>query len=446
MRVYKSFLIVMGILSLILLSYTLVSAVESTFHGQFRINYYNLSQDDEACSAAAEAAETCSDASVAAARLRWRPTWDATISEDVSMHLQLNIGHITSNTANARYEQGDDPAVALRHAMLLFTVPGVGGKIAAGLVPVSDKFGDTLFSGDWDFNPLTLAYMGKVGVADIRLATAKLMENGEAFTDPGTRDDLDVHLVDVDAPVGNGTVGGSVYALVSQAGFAALGGDKGSQYYYGLRAAQDVGPVKVKVFILGNSGTSENVAGQDVDNSGFAGKLEGIMALGPAHVGLMFITASGDKEFGTTDDADSFITPMTLIGHTGYWGYTGKLNIQGPTDTGIDSPVNIDGARYDNGSGLGSGITTVQIKADFPIMERLTGYVAVGIFQSAEVPNGFDEAIGTDFYAQGKYNIAENLNLEAGVDVALLDKDNPVYGYADDNTITVGFARLQLEY
>src|SRR3989304_1279936 len=67
-----------------------IAAVESTFQGQFRVNYYSLSQDEDV------------GAGIAAARLRWRPTWDAKISDDVSMHMQLNIGHIQGNTSNPR--------------------------------------------------------------------------------------------------------------------------------------------------------------------------------------------------------------------------------------------------------------------------------------------------------------------------------------------------------
>src|SRR3972149_9030947 len=137
-------------------------AADAMWHGQFRINYYSMSQDEDV------------DSGVAAARLRWRPTWDVKVNNDVSMHMQLNIGHIQSNTSNARYEQGGDPAVAIRHAMLNFTTPVTGGKFAAGLVPMSDTFGDTLFRGDWGFNPLALSWMGKVENVDIRLAGGNL--------------------------------------------------------------------------------------------------------------------------------------------------------------------------------------------------------------------------------------------------------------------------------
>jgi hypothetical protein len=338
--------------------------------------------------------------------------------------------------------------------MLTFTTPGIGGKIAAGLVPLSDKFGDTLYSGDWDFNPLALAYMNKFGVADVRLGTGKLMENSATV-----HDDVDVYLGDVEVPLGNGGAGVSVYVVRSQAGKTGITalvdlGDTVTQYYYGIRASQDLGIVKLNGFLVGNSGTIERCAatfcsgsavGKDIDNTGFAGKIEGAVAVGPANVGVMFIMTSGDGEFRATDSASSFITPMALIDHHGYWGYTGKLNIQGPTDTGIDDPVRIDGSHY-GGSGLGFGLTTVQAKADFPIMERLAGYVAVGFFQNNDVPAGKEKTIGTDVYAQAKYNIVQNLNLEAGVDVAQLDKNNPVYNSTEDNTISLFFARLQLEY
>ncbi len=415
-------------------------AAETMWHGQFRINYYSMSQDKDVGDG------------VAAARLRWRPTWDVKVNNDVSMHMQLNIGHIQSNTSNARFEQGGAPAVALRHAVLNFTTPETGGRFSAGLVPMSDKFGDTLFSGDWDFNPLALAWMGKIENVDIRLATGKLME-----TDPSTDDDLDAYLADIDIPMGNGSVGGSIYMFRSGDGLTgALGdlGDIATQNYIGVRASQDVGFAKVNGFFVYNMGKIESCSaafcsgatiGEDVDNSGYAIKLEGTRPVGSANLGLMLIMTSGDKEIGSTDSAGSFITPMALIDHHGYWGYTGKLNVQGPTDTGIDNPLRVDGSVY-GGAGLGYGLMTIQAKADFPITDKLNGYAAIGIFQHQDVPSVSDESIGTDIYIQGKYNIAQNLNLEAGLDYASIGKDNAAYANTVDNTIMLLVARLQLEY
>ena len=132
---------------------------------------------------------------------------------------------------------------------------------------------------------------------------------------------------------------------------------------------------------------------------------------------------------------------MALIGHHGYWGYTGKLNVQGPTDTGIDNPLRVDGSVY-GGDGLGYGLMTIQAKADFPITDKLNGYAAIGIFQHQDVPSASDKSIGIDIYIQGKYNIAQNLNLEAGLDYASIGKDNEAYANTVDNTIMLLVARL----
>jgi len=47
---------------------------------------------------------------------------------------------------------------------------------------------------------------------------------------------------------------------------------------------------------------------------------------------------------------------------------------------------------------------------------------------------------------EGKYNLAQNLNWQLGVDYAMLAKGNEAYGYVKDNNVTLIFSRLQLEY
>jgi hypothetical protein len=62
--------------------------------------------------------------------------------------------------------------------------------LIGGLVPLSDRFGDTLFSGDWDFNPLTYAVLGKIEGIDIRAGAAKLIEGSEAKDADDKADDV----------------------------------------------------------------------------------------------------------------------------------------------------------------------------------------------------------------------------------------------------------------
>lgn len=384
--------------------------LETNFHGQFRINYYSLDQDTAGLRQNA-------------ARLRWRPTWDATLPDDVKMHMQLNIGHIKDNVSNARWDNsGSNPALSLRHAVLDFALPEGGGRINAGIVPLSDKFGDTLFSGDWDFNPLAVVWLGKVGGADVRLATGKLAENNEDQVD-----DQSIHMIDID----RGALGLSLYQFDDEAAQV-------TQNYIGVRATNKYGDVNANAFIIYNDGTNDST---NIDNSGFAAKLEATTE----RFGIMALYATGDDGSGT-GDSDSFLTPATLVGATGYWGYTGKLNIQGPTDTGIDSPLNIDGARYWDGSGSGRGIITIQAKANFPVTDKIAGYVAIGHYRHAEAAAGMNEEIGNDIYLQGKYELRQNLDLEAGIDYAMLSYNNETYNYTDDQTMLLLFARLQLEY
>ncbi|MBI4664956.1 MAG: hypothetical protein HY751_00960 [Nitrospinae bacterium] len=412
---------------LLVMSGSPAMAAEFTYHGQFRINYYSDSRGDT---------ETFGDENVSAARLRWRPTIEAKISDTVSAHTQFNIGHIKENTSNARTNNSGDPAFGLRHAYIAAklsdSVTGV-----AGLVPVSDKFGDTLFSGDWDFNPLTLAFVGDVGGVGYRVGFAKLLENNENdLGDTGkAKDDLDAYVFDLDM----GGLGASVYYLDIQKGV----GD-GSLAIYGVRYATDLGGAKVNAFVMGSS---LSLTGGDVKSNGVAAKLEAKIPVSGMTLGLMGLYGSGDKDYGsTTKTASSFITPMSLIGHHGYYGYTGKLNIQGPTDTGIDDPVNIDGGSYGN-QNLGRGLTTVQANLDIPVDSKLGIYAAVGWFQSSDAPSGVSKDIGTDVYVQGKYNLGESLNLEFGVDYAALGAGSHMTVEADKSrNITTVFSRLQLEY
>lgn len=386
-------------------------AAESEFHGQFRINYYSLDQDD------AGSRQT-------AARLRWRPTWDATLPDDVKMHMQLNIGHIKDNVSNARWDNsGSNPAVSLRHAVLDFTVPEIGGRINAGIVPLSDKFGDTLFSGDWDFNPLAFVWLGEAAGADVRLATGKLAENNEDQVD-----DQAIHMFDID----RGALGLSLYQFDDKT-------TQITQNYIGVRAANKYGDLNVNAFVIYNDGSNDST---NTDNSGFAAKLEAKTE----RFGIMALYASGDDGSGT-GDTDDFVTPQQLYDGHGYWGYTGKLNIQGPTDTGVDNPLRLDGSVYGaNGTTESRGIITIQAKVNFQMTDKIEGYAAIGHYRHAEAAAGKDEEIGNDIYVQGKYELRQNLNLEAGIDYAMLSSNNGAYNYTEDQDMLLLFARLQLEY
>jgi len=429
-------------------------AIESEFHGQFRINSYFQESSDGDTIIGGSPAEA-DDAM--ASRLRFRPTWDVSLDNGVAMHLQLNIGHINSNLSNARYtlngSSSGDPVVSLRHGYISAPIPFYEAfSLTAGLVPLSDKFGDTLFSSDWDYNPLAFVLNGDVSGIKVRVAHANANEGSEGTSAP--EDDIDQWIVDADTEVG---LGASYYALNVNSGSSRLGSGNTSanEHYVGVRYNTEVSSLDLGGWAVYNWGERDFSAGEmERSNSGFAVKGEVKADVGRFRVGLMGLYASGDEDFSdsTKDDSDAFITPMSIVGHTGYWGYTGKLNVQGPTDTGIDcQAINIDGADYCSGAGLGSGVTTVQANVSTNLIpDRLDGYAAVGWFQNNDVPASQEDAIGTDIYAQLKYHFSPNMALEAGIDYVLLGEGHPdnLEGgtTTESRDIMLLFSRLQLEY
>lgn len=424
MGIFKKMLIVFvfALVAIFTIGQTTVSAVETNFHGQFRINSYAQDGDDE----------LGSGFDVLGSRLRYRPTWDLAWDSGIKLHMQLNIGHINSNI----YQSGP---VLLRHGYVLTPLPTQGDwSLVGGLVPLSDKFGDTLFSSDWDFNPLTYMVLGKLGEMDVRFGHGNASE-GDATKD----DDVDLWFLDIDGASG---FGASLYSFANR---TPVAGDKDIQNYLGVRYAKTIfSDVAFDTFAVFNSGTRQDLGGSDRDNDGFAVKGQVKIPSGSSTIGLMALYASGDQDYGAGLDSDAFITPMSLYGGTGYWGYTGKLNEQGPTDTRIDdSTVNIDGGGlpWSSYANLGLGMLTVQANIGFPINENLDAYGAVGYFLSADKPDGGDDDIGFDVYAQGKYKFGDGLNLEFGIDYVSLG-DGHYNTPGDGQSIFLVFSRFQLEF
>jgi len=461
----KKFFLLLLVLSFVLFGGLPFGVDESSseptfnFHGQFRVNSYADSREDKTM---------VGDFNRTASRLRWRPTFDVEMSESVSLHTQFNIGHINSNIANA------GTSFALRHAVIQADLFDTGITGVAGLVPVSDKFGDTLFSADWDYNPLALIFLVNKGDVKIRAGLGTLQEGVEGGLGGGSalhEDDLSIYVFDADyEPLG---IGGSVYWMNGgsdrgiAAGKTALGGALGggamqelSLFHYGGRYSGDFEVIKVNAFLVGSNLTADGFfgAGADLKSNGVAGKIEIIAPINDVTVGLMITGASGDKNFGVagTGTSSAFITPMSVAGTTGYWGYTGRLTEQGPTDTGIDDQtVNLDGGGlpWSSYANLGLGLLTVQGKVGFPITDIIGAYFGVGYYRSADAPAGQSKDIGLDVYAQAKINLGQNLNLEAGVDYLAAGKGHynniaaaTASGLAVSRGIFLGFSRLQLEY
>ncbi len=399
------------------------TAPEASFGGQYRINSYTLMDKDGA-------------GNIAASRVRIRQNIDLKFSEEFSTHIQLNIGHITegigNHTANTTGTAAPGVTVGLRHAVLKYKFSDAA-ILVAGLVPLSDKFGDTLFSSDWDFNPLTYALVGTTSGLDYRVGSFTVAENGESDeTTAGgkTMNDTGGYLLDLGGNLGVAKAG--VMGLIIQTpNVAADGYDSNS--WFGVRAEGDVTGLKWHLSGVSSS-VKKNIAGTTDDATGIQilAKVDG--KAGNLGWGVLALNSSGEK--GTKK---GFISPQSLYGGQGYWGKTGILNIQGPTDTGMDANM----LRTDNG---GLGLMTIQANISSPIVTNLDGYLGAGWYQANEDNASGSKDIGSDIYAQLKYSFPNSpLALQAGVDVASLGKAAPNSG-GKTRTATAVFSRLQAEF
>jgi hypothetical protein len=395
-----------------------------TFHGQYRINSWVLRGED--------GVET------SASRLRARPTFDVALPEETALHLQFNIGHINANALQATVAHDGGPSFGLRQ-LVVSRAWDKALVLEAGLVPLSDRFGDTLFSADWDFSPLAAGVRGESGGLSWRAAAGRVVEGSEAWD---AKDNATILIGDVDY----GPFGASVYGLLlGQGASAAPTLQEGDLTIAGLRYQDDLGPLNLRLNLMA-SHLSGQVADTEVSATGFAFIAAAQAPVGESlKLGLLSSVTTGDTDFGQAKDSGAFLTPLSLLGLHGYWGYTGKLTVQGPTDTGIDDPVNIDGGSYGN-QNLGRGLLTVQGKGELTLAEFARLYVGAGFFRGVSDGGLQSKDIGVDVYAQVRWTLGAWFTLETGVDVASLGEGYHGASETGRQLLVLGFSRLQLEY
>lgn len=301
--------------------------------------------------------------------------------------------------------------------------------LKAGILPLSDQVGDTLFSADWDFNVGGVAFMAKGEPVNYRLAYVRLLDDLRNLEDDQNGD---LYVLDVNADLMTVELGGHVYYLSIDNDAAGL--DKNTQGWYAATASAKVSMVDLNGFVLFNSGDNSE------SNDGVGVKVEGSALLGDLRLSVMGLLTTGDET-----PAKGFQTPEGIVGSSGYWAYSYIFTAHGPSD------VNDFGLEIGN---RGRGLRTVQAKLDIPVTDRLGAQIQVGWFQSSEdiivssVNKGSD--LGTEFGGQIKYGVAKNLNLEVGAAFASLD-DGAMALYQDlsdtnkEDSVKEVFARFQLE-
>lgn len=367
--------------------------------GQYRINFYSADNDLPG-----------EGNNQTAARLRLRQNIDIAFDQQFKTHVQFELQHTSDNvTTTDQRRGGSQTNVSVRHAVLDYTFRSEdafnGTQLQVGLVPLQDNFHQTQFSADWDYNPLAASLVFPVGAGSLRLFAANLQEGSESDVD----DDFVHYQADLSVPLG----GHSGITLTGTALQIADYTSNGSSwhYNYGIGGHTALGGMTLSGFVMGSS-TDRGLLGSR-DASGVAALVELTGAIGPGDFGLLLSHASGEG------DGTGFLMPMAFAQTFGYWGYTGILTVQGPTDTGFD----FDGVNLSNN---GYGLTSVQAKYGFPITSALTGYLAAGWFGNTDAA-GRDDDVGVDLLAMTTYRFNPLLALDLGLAYARLQ--DSVSGY-----------------
>lgn len=401
-----------------------------TLGGQYRINAYSADNDFEG------------QDDQTASRVRIRQNVDMQFDERFRTHVQLELGHTPSNVSTT------DVRIGIRHAVLDYTAER-GLNLQAGIVPLADHFGDVLFSSDWNYNPVAASLTVPLGPAKVRAFAGTLLESksdgatitgGEDVAD----DDTTHYQLDVTVPVGARVQLDAGGSFVRYSPDVAPPFRSRNHFNYGLGARVDVArDVAIHAFVLGSQTDGAILAAGNGDASGVAAKVELTGKVGGGKLGLLATHATGE------DNGSGFVPVQALVRTNGYWGYTGILTVQGPTDTGFDGDaVNV--------SNNGFGMTSVQARYSRPIFGALSGYAAAGWFGNASAPAGRSGDVGVDFLLMATYRFNRVLALDLGGAFARIEDTASGYpnglsgefsqaaGTTRDKTAVV--ARMQAEF
>jgi len=309
----------------------------------------------------------------------------------------------------------------------------------AGVLPLSDELGDTLFSADWDWNVGGLAWLAGDADSRSRLALLNLVE-GVGANDETTIDNDGTMLVADWSRTADEGLGFGLHALtLFVEEDLPLGGT--TEFWFGPSLALREGTRSLSAFALLNTGNlgvgtldpDGTVASGFTDDTaeshtGYALRVEAGQPLGEVELKAQLVYTSGDED-GEIDGR--FVTPQGLFGTSGYWGYTHIFTANGPSDT------NDLGLEIGNG---GAGLVTLQAQAAWPLSERVGLTLAGGYFQAAEERNDSRD-MGFELAAMLSTRIGGPLVLDTGVAGAELGDF-----FADEaDTLYEIFVRLQLQ-
>ncbi|NOZ22503.1 MAG: hypothetical protein GXP25_15585 [Planctomycetes bacterium] len=305
----------------------------------------------------------------------------------------------------------------------LYYLPGDKHNVSAGILPLSDQVGDTLFSSDWDFNVGGVNYTGTLHNIEYRAAYVRLVDT------LGTGVDREGHfyIFDANVPINGVTLGAHAYYLDKDSNSLVQGfeGQEADEGWYSVTASTEISEVDLNGFFMVNTGRLESDA-----HTGFAAKGEASVPVGEAKLSVLGIYSSGDPEGRQLKRA--FVTPESLLGTEGYWQYTHIFSANGPSD--------VNDLAVDMGN-RGQGLVTLQSKLDFPITDWASGQLETGWFRASHRRN-FGENMGWEFGGMVTFQLTEYLALEVGAAGAFLGNQ---FDY-EERDIYEAFSRFQLEF
>lgn len=275
-------------------------------------------------------------------------------------------------------------------------------NFSAGILPLTDQLGRTLFDADWDFNVGGIVLGGVINKLDYRLGYVRLID-GVGGTRNQIGSNTDFVLADASLSISeNSQIGVSAYYLTNTLNVLTIK----SEGWYGLTAKTKIKTVDLNgMFILNNgiiSGIDTSGQTKDFSHTGTAVKFEIGIPIKKAKISMLAITTSGDE---SEEIKQQFMTPYKIVGTAGYWGYTHIFTPQGPSD------VNDFGLEIGNG---GFGLTTIQAKLDVPIIkDKLNAQAFGGWFQATKKRNNSLD-MGMEYGVMATISLAKNLNLEIG--------------------------------
>ncbi|MCK4909944.1 MAG: hypothetical protein KAS70_08590, partial [Planctomycetes bacterium] len=370
-------------------------------------------------------------------------------NDQVTAYLQLEMGHIMWGED---YEfpktytvGGDQVGMETRRGYIAYQKDDLG-TFKIGIQDWSDSFGDTLASGDHDFDLGGVSFARKLSFskdAELLVGVFQLWEgNGRSASDDSvllTADLREISLENI------GTFNLSFYQLSDRGDYSygAFGGPAAAYKYskdvwVGVNWNGQIGTIPVTAFFIYNKGGTHN---PDWDHVGNAFKLAASHNLGESKLSLHLLSSTGNDDLTDPDDSNEFRTiaqsERDNYGMMGYWSYLGIAAARGPSD------VQDLGVSLQN---RGLGLTALEAKLEFPIKEKLSGYLACGVLKATEENALGEDSLGTEVVGEVTLDLSGGLKLDVGAGYFLTGDFYQVNPTDSPDDLHEFYIRTQLEF